>query len=168
MLGQIPVADGANQSIWANAVHETIPAHLPLPKGLSGRQTKPASLPSLLSPLRRRSNPRFCRKVWYLRQIGKTDHNYFKNLQCQKLTKNKLCDRTLPRHLTSVKPFPSKILHASFPNRAPNLPNANLNLNLSQVDFARLTARDLCSEPVWMPQVRPQLRDPALPSPVRR
>ena len=40
-------------------------------------------------------NARFCRKVWYLGQNGKTDHNYFKNLQCQKLTKNKLCDRTL-------------------------------------------------------------------------
>ena len=37
----------------------------------------------------------FCRKVWYLGQNGKTDRNYFKNLQCQKLTKNKLCDRTL-------------------------------------------------------------------------
>ena len=36
----------------------------------------------------------FCRKVWYLGQNGKTDRNYFKNLQCQKLTKNKLCDRT--------------------------------------------------------------------------
>ena len=28
----------------------------------------------------------FCRKVWYLGQNGKTDRNYFKNLQCQKLT----------------------------------------------------------------------------------
>ena len=37
---------------------------------------------------------RFCRKVWYLGQNGKTDRNYFKNLQRQKLTKNKLCDRT--------------------------------------------------------------------------
>ena len=37
----------------------------------------------------------WCRKVWYLGQNGKADRNYFKNLQCQKLTKNKLCDRTL-------------------------------------------------------------------------
>ena len=36
----------------------------------------------------------FCRKVWYFGQNRKTDSNYFKNLQCQKLTKNKLCDRT--------------------------------------------------------------------------
>ena len=52
----------------------------------------------------------FCRKVWYLGQNGKTDRNYFKNLQCQKLTKNKLCDRTgatlvdgdLLRHATLI------------------------------------------------------------------
>ena len=48
----------------------------------------------------------FCRKVWYLGQNGKTDRNYFKKLQCQKLTKNKLCDRT-----------PASVRHRTTPAR---------------------------------------------------